>query len=77
MKGFIPVELRAKIGVKLWGCDNCQQCAPINKQAPSCSHLEFAPKDEQSIPVIPLLNISNREFKHRFGDTPWAGAAEA
>jgi epoxyqueuosine reductase len=75
MKGFIPVELRAKIGVKLWGCDNCQQVCPINKQAPSCSHLEFAPKDEQSIPVIPLLNISNREFKHRFGDTPmgWRG----
>ncbi len=75
MKGMIPLELREKIGVKLWGCDNCQQVCPENQRALLCSHEEFAPLEGPSIPVIPLLNITNREFKHRFGQTPmgWRG----
>lgn len=75
MKGIIPRELRTKIGIKLWGCDTCQQVCPENKKAISPNHEFFRPLEGTSIPVIPLLNISNREFKQRFGKTAlgWRG----
>jgi len=75
MSGIIPIELRDKIGNKLWGCDTCQEVCPINKQASVCSHAEFFPQPTTCIPVIPLLNISKREFSERFGKTPigWRG----
>ncbi len=75
MKGFVPLELRSKIGIKLWGCDNCQQVCPQNKKALVSSNPDFEPLEATSIPVIPLLNISKREFKQRFEQTAlgWRG----
>lgn len=77
MKGIIPRQLREKIGIRLWGCDICQEVCPYNKNAKSSSRSCFAPKEATSIPVIPLLNITNGEFKRRFGQTPmgWRGKA--
>lgn len=72
MKGIIPRHLREKIGIKLWGCDTCQQACPANKQAVSSSHSCFQPLETASIPVIHLLNISKREFNRRFAATPFA-----
>lgn len=75
MKGMIPHHLRAKIGTKLWACDTCQQVCPENKKTISPNHPFFQPILGTSIPVIPLLNISNREFRERFGKTAlaWRG----
>ncbi len=75
MKGSIPVRLRPNIGAKLWGCDTCQQVCPENKKARSCSHSHFLPLEASSIPVIPLLNITKKEFRRRFSHTAlgWRG----
>jgi epoxyqueuosine reductase len=39
--GAIPVELRAAIGNRIYGCDDCQLVCPWNKFAHAASHPDF------------------------------------
>lgn len=67
-KGFLPDEFRSKIGNRLYGCDTCQTVCPKNKRKANQIHAEFEPDPEIAKPLLePLLNISNREFKEKFG----------
>ncbi|MBO8157557.1 MAG: tRNA epoxyqueuosine(34) reductase QueG [Bacillaceae bacterium] len=67
-KGFLPDEFRNKIGNRLYGCDTCQQVCPKNKGKDFHFHPEMEPDPENAKPLLkPLLKISNREFKQRFG----------
>ena len=67
-KGFLPDEFRTKIGNRLYGCDTCQTVCPKNKRKANQIHTEFEPDPEIAKPLLePLLNISNREFKEKFG----------
>lgn len=72
MSGSIPLELRDKMGMRLWGCDNCQQACPENRHAKKSPHEEFQPLKSPHIPLLPLLTMSNREFKKAFGLTAMA-----
>lgn len=67
-KGFLPDEFRGKIGNRLYGCDTCQTVCPKNKRKANQIHAEFEPDPEIAKPLLePLLTISNREFKDKFG----------
>ena len=67
-KGFMPDEFRGKIGNRLYGCDTCQTVCPKNKRKANQIHAEFEPDPEIAKPLLePLLTISNREFKAKFG----------
>lgn len=67
-KGFLPDEYRTKIGNRLYGCDTCQTVCPKNRKIHFDHHQEFHPDPEQVKPLLqPLLTMSNREFKERFG----------
>ncbi|RNF39444.1 tRNA epoxyqueuosine(34) reductase QueG [Planococcus salinus] len=67
-KGFLPDEFRDKIGNRLYGCDTCQTVCPKNKRKANRIHPEFEPDPEIAKPLLePLLKISNREFKGKFG----------
>ncbi|WP_026675105.1 tRNA epoxyqueuosine(34) reductase QueG [Alkalihalobacterium bogoriense] len=67
-KGFLPVPYREKLGNRLYGCDTCQQVCPENKGKDFHHHPEMEPDPEIAKPkLIPLLTMSNREFKERFG----------
>ena len=67
-KGFLPDEFRSKIGNRLYGCDTCQTVCPKNKRKANQIHAEFEPEPEIAKPLLePLLKISNREFKEKFG----------
>jgi epoxyqueuosine reductase len=75
-KGFLPDVYRGKIGNRLYGCDTCQTVCPKNRRKDFDHHEEFRPDPEQVKPLLkPLLAISNREFKERFGDMAgsWRG----
>ncbi|TLS37995.1 tRNA epoxyqueuosine(34) reductase QueG [Pseudalkalibacillus caeni] len=72
-KGFLKDEYRAKLGNRLYGCDTCQLVCPKNKRVDFHNHPEMEPDPEVVKPkLVPLLKISNREFKEKFG--PIAGS---
>ncbi|SFG26703.1 epoxyqueuosine reductase [Halobacillus alkaliphilus] len=67
-KDFLPDEFRSKIGNRLYGCDTCQTVCPINRKKDFHHHEEFEPDPEVVKPKLtPLLSISNRQFKEKFG----------
>ncbi|MEC1176979.1 tRNA epoxyqueuosine(34) reductase QueG [Metasolibacillus meyeri] len=75
-KGFLPDEFRGKIGNRLYGCDTCQTVCPKNKGKANWIHEEFTPDPELAKPLLePLLTISNKEFKAKFGHVSgsWRG----
>ncbi|UKJ44815.1 tRNA epoxyqueuosine(34) reductase QueG [Lysinibacillus sp. 1 U-2021] len=75
-KGTLPDEFRSHIGNRLYGCDTCQTVCPKNKGKINWIHEEFMPDPELAKPLLtPLLTISNREFKGKFGHVSgsWRG----
>ncbi|MFX0111822.1 tRNA epoxyqueuosine(34) reductase QueG [Bacillus pumilus] len=75
-KGFLLDEFRSKIGNRLYGCDTCQIVCPINKGKDFHLHPEMEPDPEIAKPLLkPLLTISNREFKEKYGHVSgsWRG----
>ena len=79
-KGPIPRELRPLIGNWIFGCDLCQEVCPVNRHRAPPNHPEFAPRPEvgSSPDLIPLLDLTEAEFRARFRGSPirrakWAG----
>ncbi|MGE7987096.1 tRNA epoxyqueuosine(34) reductase QueG [Lysinibacillus fusiformis] len=75
-KGTLPDEFRNHIGNRLYGCDTCQTVCPKNKGKINWIHEEFMPDPELAKPLLtPLLTISNKEFKAKFGHVSgsWRG----
>lgn len=76
VKDFIPDEFRGKIGNRLYGCDTCQTVCPKNRGIHAAHHPEFLPDPEVAKPLLlPLLEMSNKEFKEKFGlsSSSWRG----
>jgi len=75
-KNFLPDEFRTKIGNRIYGCDTCQTVCPKNKGILNKHQLDFQPDPEIAKPLlIPLLKMSNKEFKTKFGHVSgsWRG----
>ncbi|GGE73668.1 tRNA epoxyqueuosine(34) reductase QueG [Priestia taiwanensis] len=75
-KDFIPMEFRKKIGNRIYGCDSCQTSCPVNKGHNHQIHKEMEPDAEiAKAELIPMLQLSNREFKAKFGHVSgaWRG----
>jgi epoxyqueuosine reductase len=71
LKGSIPLELRAAIGNRIYGCDDCLAVCPWNRFA-----REGALMKEQARPglaqpdLVELLGLDDAGFKRRFAGTP-------
>lgn len=64
--GTIPVELRAAIGNRVYGCDDCQLVCPWNKFAHAASHPDFKVRHALDAPALPeLFRWTEREFDQR------------
>lgn len=75
-KGFIEEQYREKIGNRVYGCDSCQTACPENKGKNFHFHEEMEPDPEIVKPLLkPMLQISNRDFKEKFGSLAgsWRG----
>ncbi len=70
-KDSIPLELREKLGTRIYGCDTCQSVCPLNKCAIPGNVDEFHPSRGlgASPELLPLLNITPSEFKERVAPT--------
>jgi len=67
-RGPIPRELRPAIGDHIFGCDICQVVCPHNTKTSTGGHGEFAPRPDVGTrpALLPLLNITEEEFRTRF-----------
>ena len=54
-RGSIPLHLRAAIGNRIFGCDDCQLICPWNKFAQAHSEPAFAPRAELDAPRLAEL----------------------
>jgi epoxyqueuosine reductase len=71
-RGPIPREIRPQIGDHIFGCDICQTVCPHNAKTAARTHPELAPRPGVGPrpELIPLLNISEEEFRRRFRGSP-------
>lgn len=66
LKGSIPVELRAPMGNRVFGCDDCQLICPWNKFAQEATEPDFAPRHSLDGPrLVELFAWSEQEFLSR------------
>jgi len=66
LKGSIPEELRAPIGNRIFGCDDCQLICPWNKFAQVATEPDFAPRHSLDGPkLVDLFAWSEAEFLAR------------
>jgi epoxyqueuosine reductase len=63
LKGPIPEELRAPMGNRIFGCDDCQLVCPWNKFARLASEPDFAPRHAlDAARLVELFAWSEQDF---------------
>jgi epoxyqueuosine reductase len=66
LKGSIPEELRAPMGNRIFGCDDCQLVCPWNKFAQDATDPDFAPRHSlDGAKLVELFGWSEEEFLRR------------
>jgi epoxyqueuosine reductase len=69
LRGGIPEDRRAGIGVHVFGCDICQDVCPWNRRAPSSPDPAFTPR-LFAPPLEKLAGLGEEEFRAMFRGTP-------
>ena len=68
-KGQIPVEFRAAIGNRIFGCDDCLAVCPWNKYAERAAEVKF--HGSGAMPALAdLLGLDDSAFRARFAGSP-------
>jgi epoxyqueuosine reductase len=64
LKGTIPVEFRAAIGNRIFGCDDCQLVCPWNKFARVSDEADFAPRHHlDSANLVTLFGWTEKQWE--------------
>ncbi|WP_375380399.1 tRNA epoxyqueuosine(34) reductase QueG [uncultured Sphingomonas sp.] len=71
-RGPIPVEFRAAIGNRIYGCDDCLAVCPWNRFAQAAAaNRAFAPRAELAAPELAdLLALDDAGFRQVFAGSP-------
>ena len=71
LKGSIPEELRAPIGNRVFGCDDCQMVCPWNRFAKPSEQSDFQPRHSlDNAELAELFGWSEDEFLSRTEGSP-------
>lgn len=66
--GTFPEEYRHALGDRLYGCDECQQVCPVNRQADRAPALPTGPPtDDGAVDLLELLAAPDEELLSRYG----------
>jgi epoxyqueuosine reductase len=69
-KGPIPRELRAAIGNRIYGCDDCLAVCPWNKFASQGREAKLSARDTLRAPrLADLVNLNDAQFRTLFSKT--------
>lgn len=70
-KGAIPLELRSRLGNRIYGCDDCVAVCPWNRFAREAQTLKFHARDENIAPQLSeLVQLDDAAFRQRFSGSP-------
>jgi epoxyqueuosine reductase len=70
-KGMIPPELRAAIGNRIYGCDDCLAACPWNKFAQAATEPDFLPRAGLTAPrLADLAALDDAGFRRLFAGSP-------
>ncbi|WP_417482933.1 tRNA epoxyqueuosine(34) reductase QueG [Maricaulis sp.] len=70
-KGPIPVEFRAAMGNRIYGCDDCLAVCPWNKFAAVTAEMAFHPRPELKGPLLnELAALDDAGFRQVFTASP-------
>lgn len=71
LKGSIPVEFRAAIGNRIYGCDDCLAACPWNRFAQEGKLMKDHARADLEMPgLLELLALDAQAFKTRFAGSP-------
>ena len=63
LDGAIPLEFRAAMGNRIYGCDDCQLCCPWNRFATPSNETDFLTRHPLDAPrLLELFNWSEQAF---------------
>ncbi len=70
-KGAVDLELRAKMGGHIYGCDDCLAACPWNKFAVEARELRYAARpDLVAPPLAELAGLDDAAFRVFFSKSP-------
>ncbi len=70
-RGPVPEELRAKLGNRIYGCDDCLAVCPWNKFAVAARETRYAARgDLDAPPLAGLALLDDAGFRARFSGSP-------
>lgn len=70
-KGPVAPELRAKLGNRIYGCDDCLAACPWNKFAQSAREVRYQARDDLAAPKLrDLAALTDAAFREKFSGSP-------
>ncbi|PWE27436.1 tRNA epoxyqueuosine(34) reductase QueG [Pararhodobacter marinus] len=69
--GPVDEDLRAKLGNRIYGCDDCLAACPWNKFAAAASEVKYAAREDlRAPPLAELAALDDAGFRARFSGSP-------
>ncbi len=63
LPGFIPRDLRHLMGLRIYGCDDCQDVCPWNRFARKCEEAAFFPREPlASMDLVAMLRLTLEQY---------------
>jgi epoxyqueuosine reductase len=70
-KGPVPLELRERLGNRIYGCDDCLAACPWNKFAVEAREMRYAAREGTvAPPLAELAALDDAAFRERFAGSP-------